>query len=481
MRKSVKINYLLNLGYQLLLIALPLITTPYISRVLGDYAIGSYSFTQSIVTYFTLLGCIGLGLYGQREIAYCQNDFQKRTKLLYELVLLKVISVTISFILYSFLIQSMEKFQLLFYIQMIDLVANIFDINYFYQGLEDFSKIITRNVIVRFISIACVFLFVKSSDDLPLYVLIQSLSILFGNMSMWITLPKYLVRLDHVSLEIRRHVRPTLVLFLPQVAVSVYTVLDRTMIEVLTGNTREIGYYEQAQKIVKLALTIVTSLGTVMLPRISSLYAGDKYEEIKHYIYQSLQFVMLIGCPIMFGLIGVAHNLVPWFLGDQFLASIPLVMLTAPIVIFIGMSNVIGIQFLLPTRRQKAYTVSTLVGSVVNLILNLVLIPRFLSLGATFASVIAELSVTAFQLYCVHDVIRLRPIIKENRKYMLLAFLMFLIVYPMSIWLKPTVLYTVLLIMIGASFYFIALICMKDPLIYGIIDIIKEKGRKLNS
>lgn len=479
MRKSVKINYLLNLGYQLLLIALPLITTPYISRVLGDYAIGSYSFTQSIVTYFTLLGCIGLGLYGQREIAYCQNDFQKRTKLLYELVLLKVISVTVSFILYSLLIQSMEKFQLLFYIQMIDLIANIFDINYFYQGLEDFSKIITRNVIVRFISIACVFLFVKSPDDLPLYVLIQSLSILLGNISMWITLPKYLVRLEHVSLEIRRHVRPTLVLFLPQVAVSVYTVLDRTMIEVLTGNTREIGYYEQAQKIVKLALTIVTSLGTVMLPRISSLYAGDKNEEIKRYIYQSLQFVMLIGCPIMFGLIGVANNLVPWFLGDQFLASIPLVMLTAPIVILIGMSNVIGIQFLLPTRRQKAYTVSTLVGSVVNLILNLLLIPRFLSLGATFASVIAELSVTAFQFYCVHDVIRLRPVIKENSIYFLLSLMMFLIVYPLSIWLRPTVLYTVLLMMIGASFYFIALILVKDQLIYGIIDTIKQKGRKL--
>lgn len=479
MRKSVKINYLLNLGYQLLLIALPLITTPYISRVLGDYAIGSYSFTQSVVTYFTLLGCIGLGLYGQREIAYCQNDFQKRTKLLYELVLLKLISVTVSFVLYFFVIQSVEKFQLLFYIQMIDLIANIFDINYFYQGLEDFSKIITRNVIVRFISIACVFLLVKSPEDLPLYVLIQSLSILFGNMSMWLTLPKYLVRLDQYSLEIKKHLRPTLVLFLPQVAVSVYTVLDRTMIELLTGNTREIGYYEQAQKIVKLALTIVTSLGTVMLPRISSLYAGEQNEAIKRYIYQSLQFVMLIGCPIMFGLIGVAHNLVPWFLGDQFLASIPLVMITAPIVIFIGMSNVIGIQFLLPTRRQKAYTVSTLVGSGVNLALNLVLIPRFLSLGATIASVIAELSVTVFQFYCVHDVIRLRPIIKENSKYLFMSLAMFAIVYPMSIWLKPSVLYTVLLMGIGASFYFIGLILVKDSLIYGIIDTIKQKSKKL--
>lgn len=479
MRKSVKINYLLNLGYQLLLIALPLITTPYVSRVLGDYAIGSYSFTQSIVTYFTLLGCIGLGLYGQREIAYCQNDFQKRTKLLYELVLLKFISVTLSFLLYSVVIQSTEKFQLLFYIQMIDLIANIFDINYFYQGLEDFSKIITRNVIVRFISIACVFLFVKSPEDLPLYVLIQSLSILLGNISMWLTLPKYLVRLDHVSLEIRKHIRPTLILFLPQVAVSVYTVLDRTMIEVLTGNTREIGYYEQAQKIVKLALTIVTSLGTVMLPRISSLFAVDKTDEIKHYIYQSLRFVMLIGCPIMFGLIAVANNLVPWFLGDQFLASIPLVMLTAPIVIFIGMSNVIGIQFLLPTRRQKAYTVSTLVGSAVNLVLNFLLIPQFLSLGATVASVIAELSVTAFQFYCVHDVIRLRPILKENYKYVLLSIVMLMIVYPMGLWLTPSVLATVFLMIVGASFYFIALILMKDSLIYGIIDTIRQKSKKL--
>jgi len=480
MQKSVKANYFLNLGYQLLLIALPLITTPYVSRVLGDYAIGAYSFTQSVVTYFTLVGCIGLGLYGQREIAYCQNDAARRTQLLYELVLLKIISVTLSFVVYFFTIQTMEKFQLLFYIQMMDLVANIFDINFFYQGMEEFSKIITRNVIVRFISIACVFLFVKSEQDLPLYVLIQSLSILLGNMSMWVTLPKYVVKLNGAKLAIRKHIKPTLILFFPQIAVSVYTVLDRTMIELLTGNTREIGYYEQAQKIVKLALTIVTSLGTVMLPRISHLFALDHMEEIKRYIYRSLQFVMIIGFPIMFGLMGIAVNLVPWFLGNQFLASIPLVAMTSPIVIFIGISNVIGIQFLLPTRRQRAYTVSTLIGSGVNLICNLVFIPSLLSLGATIASVLAEFSVTAFQLFCVRDEIKIKQIVRGNYQYFLLSLLMFLFVFPAALWWEASILHTLIIASVGASFYFIALILMKDENIYAIIHMVLRKVKKGN-
>ncbi len=478
MQKSVKINYFLNLGYQLLLIALPLITTPYVSRVLGDYAIGAYSFTQSIVTYFTLIGCIGLGLYGQREIAYCQNDFLKRTKLLYELILLKLISVSFSFIIYYITIQSMEKFQLLFYIQMIDIIANIFDINFFYQGMEDFSKIITRNIIVRFLSIAAVFMFVKSSDDLPLYVLIQSGSILLGNMSMWIALPKNLVKLQGVSLEIKKHLKPTLILFFPQIAVSVYTVLDRTMIELLTGNTREIGYYEQAQKIVKLALTIVTALGTVMLPRISCLFATEHTDEIKRYIYQSLQFVMIVGCPIMFGLSGIAPNLIPWFLGDQFFASIPLVAMTSPIVILIGISNVIGIQFLLPTRRQKAYTLSTLIGSGVNVVCNFIFIPSLLSLGATVASVLAECSVTAFQLYCVRDEIKLKTIIQGNLRYFIVSLIMFCFVYPLSIWWNPSIIHTLVIITFGALFYFITLILMKDENIYAIINTLKPKLSK---
>ena len=481
MKKSVKMNYIFNLGYQLLLIALPLITTPYISRVLGAKAIGTYSFTQSIVTYFTLLGCIGLGLYGQREIAYHQNDALQRTKILYELILLKVISIALRLGIYFIVFQTFDEYRSLFYIQMIDIFANVFDINYFYQGLENFKKIIARNITVRFISIICVFAFIKSPQDLPLYILIQSLSLLFGNLSMWIALPNYIVKLDHVKLEIGKHVKPTLILFFPQIAVSIYTVLDRTMIEVLTGNTEEIGYYEQAQKIVKLALTIVTSLGTVMLPRISNLFADHDMHKIKEYIYQSLHFVMMIAVPIMFGIMGIAPNLVPWFLSEKFMASIPLVMMTAPIIVFIGISNVIGIQFLLPTRRQKAYTLSTIMGSIVNLICNLLLIPGLLSMGATIASVIAEASVTAFQLYCVREDIDIKKVWKENRHYLLVGACMFGVVYALSVFLTPSIMHTLFIISVGVVIYFVILFILKDKYIYTIMQTVKDKLRVKSS
>lgn len=475
MKKSVKLNYIFNLCYQLLLIALPLITTPYVSRVLGAKAIGTYSFTQSIVTYFTLLGCIGLGLYGQREVAYCQKDTLKRTKILTELVLLKICSVLISLPVYIFVYLKLPDYKFLFMIQIIDIIANIFDINFFYQGMEEFQKIILRNIVVRFISIFCVFAFIKSPDDLPLYIAIQSLSILLGNISMWITLPKYVVKLNGVKLEIAQHIKPTLVLFFPQIAVSIYTVLDRTMIELLTGNTEEIGYYEQAQKIVKLALTIVTSLGTVMMPRISNLFAEQNLKEIREYIHNSLMFVMILGFPIMFGLMGIAPNLIPWFLGKEFVPSVHLVMVTSPIILLIGMSNVIGIQLLLPTRRQKAYTISTIMGSVINLCLNILLIPTLLSLGATIASLAAELSVTLFQIYCVRDDIEFGSIMKESLRYFVIGFIMFIGVYGLSISLNPNVLSTMLIIVVGVIFYFAILIFRKDVYIYSILNVLKVK------
>lgn len=248
MDKKVIKNYLYNLGYQVLIILLPLVTTPYVSRVLGAKGIGTYGYTNSITQYFILFGCIGLNLYGQREIAYYQNDIQKRSKVFFELLLLRIITVSISIILYYFSFCQNPTYGYIFSIQIIDVVASMFDISWLYQGMEDFKKIVLRNTLVKICGLIIIFMFVKSPADLPIYVLSYSATLLLGNLSMWMYLPKFVKKVSLKYLNIQKHLKPTIVLFLPQIATSIYTMLDKTMIGALTNNTAEVGYYEQSQK-----------------------------------------------------------------------------------------------------------------------------------------------------------------------------------------------------------------------------------------
>ena len=475
MDKKVIKNYLYNLGYQVLIIILPLITTPYVSRVLGAKGIGTYGYTNSITQYFILFGCIGLNLYGQREIAYYQNDIQKRSKVFFELLLLRIITVSISIILYYFSFCQNPTYGYIFSIQIIDVVAYMFDISWLYQGMEDFKKIVLRNTLVKICGLIIIFMFVKSPADLPIYVLSYSATLLLGNLSMWMYLPKFVKKVSLKYLDIQKHLRPTIVLFLPQIATSIYTMLDKTMIGALTNNTAEVGYYEQSQKIIRMAMTIATSLGTVMLPRVANLFKEGKLNEVKESMYTSFQFISFLTFPLCFGLIGISKGFVPWFFGEGYGKVVYNMMIISPIIIIIGYSNVIGTQFLLPTGRQKEYTLSVCTGTVVNLCCNFLLIPMLLSYGAAIATVIAELSVTLVQVIATHSTFSYRYIFKLVYKYIIAAVLMLVVLLFLSNRMPVGILYTVIQMTAGCFVYFIVLIVLKDSSIYTVINKIKRR------
>lgn len=475
MDKKVIKNYLYNLGYQVLIILLPLVTTPYVSRVLGAKGIGTYGYTNSITQYFILFGCIGLNLYGQREIAYYQNDIQKRSKVFFELLLLRIITVSISIILYYFTFCQNPTYGYIFSIQIIDVVASMFDISWLYQGMEDFKKIVLRNTLVKICGLIIIFMFVKSSADLPIYVLSYSATLLLGNLSMWMYLPKFVKKVRLKYLNIQKHLRPTIVLFLPQIATSIYTMLDKTMIGALTNNTAEVGYYEQSQKIIRMAMTIATSLGTVMLPRVANLFKEGKLDEVKESMYTSFQFISFLTFPLCFGLIGISKGFVPWFFGEGYGKVVYNLMIISPIIIIIGYSNVIGTQFLLPTGRQKEYTLSVCTGTVVNLCCNFLLIPMLLSYGAAIATVIAELSVTLVQVIATRSTFSYRYIFKLVYKYIIAAVLMLVVLLFLSNIMPVGILYTVIQMTAGCFVYFIVLIVLKDSSIYTVINKIKRR------
>jgi len=479
MKKSVTKNYIYNLLYQILIIILPLITTPYISRVLGAENIGIYSYTLSISAFFILFGSLGVALYGQREIAFVQDDKNKYSTLFWEIEILKIISMTISIIVFCFSFASHGEYAIYYRLLIIEMIGNAIDISWFFQGLEEFKKIVIRNTIIKILSVISVFIFVKTANNLMNYFIIYIISLIIGNISLWLYLSKFLEKISIKQLNIIKHLKPTIHLFIPQIATQVYTVLDKTMIGSMILDKAEVGYYEQSQKIVKIIMTIVTSLGTVMLPRIANDFVNGKKEEIKRSILTSFNFVYFLSIPMAIGLMAVSKDLVPCFLGNDFEKSINVIYVISPIILMIGLSNVVGIQYLLPTQKQKQYTISVIMGAIINLMFNFIFIPMFKSIGAAIGTVIAETTVTLIQLHFIKKEFNLKEIFALGIKYIVSALIMLLVIiilnklilinYPRSIRMFVDVL-------TGVGTYVIVLIMLKDKFLIKIKDkVLKNK------
>lgn len=468
-KKSLLKNYIYNLIYQVLVLILPLVTTPYISRVLGAENIGIYSYTLSIVTYFILFGSLGVALYGQREIAYYQKDKKKYSIIFWEIVILRAITMTISLILFYLIFVNGNQYQIYYKILILELIGNCIDISWFFQGLEEFKKTVVRNMIIRLISVISIFTFVKSQNDLKIYFWIYVLSTSIGNASLWLYLPKFLTKVKIKELHLFRHLKPTLGLFIPQIAVQVYTVLDRTMIGAIISDKSEVGFYDQSQKIIKLLMTIITSLGTVMLPRIANTFASGEKEKINNYMKRSFNMVFLLAFPMIFGIISVSKAFVPIFFGEGYDKVAILMNVISPIILFIGLSNVTGTQYLLPTKRQKEYTISVIIGAITNFIMNACLIWKFGAIGASIGTVIAEFTVTAVQLYFVRNDFDFKQIIKISKNYVISSIAMFIVCIIIGSVVKSNMISIIIQVIFGVGIYGVCLLALKDEFVNSII------------
>lgn len=493
MGKSIKKNYIYNLCYQIFTLIIPLLVTPYVARVLGSYGVGQYAFTYSIVSYFILFAALGFGVYGQREIAKHQGNKKEQSLIFYEIFLARLVSVIFSLSIYLVLIFCdiyNETYSVLMQILSINVVATAFDITFIFQGNEDFGIIALRNVIIKAIGIILIFIFVKDDGDVWVYTLCQSIILILSNLSLWTRLPKYLVRVKFSELNIRRHILPTLRLFIPTIAVSIYTMLDKTLIGLMVPGTTTIdgieykiadienGYYEQSEKLVKMSMMVVTSLGTVMIPRNSQIVASGNIEKFIDNVHKSLKFVMFLGTPIMFGLCAVAQNISPWFFGANYDKVPFLMMLFCPLVLIIGFSNVLGLQYLIPQKRDKEYTIAITFGACINLILNLFLIHFLWSYGACIATLCAELIVTTIMFFYARKDISFLTIFKNSWKYILSGIIMFIIVFISQIFLESSILNSFFLVFLGIFIYFLMLIFLKDETIIEFFTKIKNKISK---
>lgn len=461
-RKSIKKNYIFNASYQILLLIAPLVVAPYLSRVLQADGVGTASFVESIVSYFTLFATMGITLYGQREISYVQDDVEKRSEVFWNTKILGFCTSLTTIAVYLLFALLQRENTNLYLSLTLNLVAVFFDITWFFQGLEEFGKTVARNAIFKILQIAYFFLFVRSKEDLPLYVLGMGLFTLLGNLSLWVYVPKYINRVPLQKLHPFKDIKVVWSLFVPTIAIQIYTVLDKTMIGLITGSSFENGYYEQAIKMSKMLLSVVTALGTVMVPRIGRHFSQGEIGEVRRLMYRGYRFVWFLGIPLCFGLVMVADNFVPWFFGMGYDKVVLLLRILAFLILAIGISNVTGVQYFIPTKRQNLFTLTVVIGAGTNFMLNMILIHFYQSVGAAIASVAAETAVTVVQLIIVRRELSPLRVIKEGAHYYIAGLVMALALLPICRMLTPSVVNTAIIALSGAAVYFMVLLIERD-------------------
>ena len=473
-------NYLYNVGYQVLAIIVPLITSYYVSRVLSPEGVGANAFTNSIIQYFMLLANIGIGYYGNREIAYVRDNKQKMAATFWEIQIVKTVMTVAAYLSFVVFMAFYSGNKTYMWAQSINLLAVAFDISWLYQGLEDFKRTVLRNTFVKITSMIAIFIFIKSPKDVALYIIVLALSTLLGNLTLW---PHAVNNYGHVDrgtkLNPWRHFVPTVTMFVPQIATQLYVQLNRTMLGLMVDQKAS-GFYQYSDNLVKLILAFVTATGTVMLPHVANAFAQHDMEKVHKMLYKSFDFVSALAYPMMFGIAGVSMTLAPLYYSSKYAPVGPAMLIESIVILMIGWSNVIGTQYLLPVNRVKDFTTSVTIGAVVNIIMNFPLIHLWGLNGAMWSTVLSEISVTAYQLFVVRKSLDIRKIFTGSWKYLLSGIVMFVPVFWLNTHMKASWLWMLVEIIVGIVVYGVMIILLKPPVVYQAREMYanKAKGNK---
>jgi O-antigen/teichoic acid export membrane protein len=387
---SLKKNMLYNTAYQVLVILLPLITAPYVSRVLGVDGLGTYSYVFSIASYFGLFGLLGIANHGNRSIALDRNEDDRISQTfwnIYSVQFVTTLLATIAYIVFVFFIFDGDK--TIACINIILLLSYVLDITWCFFGLEQFAITVTRNAIIKVVTVALIFVFIRSAEDVWKYALIMSLGTFFSQLYLWFNLHRFIHIKRPLWREVKRDIKPILILFIPAISYSVYKLLDKVMLGSMTS-VGQVGLFDNAEKIVNIPTGLITAFGTVMMPRISLLLANHDTKQIDYLNKLSFRYFTILVVASSFGLAGISSVLAPVYFGSEFVGSAPLIAGLGFSLIFVTWANIIRTQYLIPNKLDKEYVISTIIGAVVNLVANIILIPHLSAVGAMIGTILAE-------------------------------------------------------------------------------------------
>ena len=482
---NIKKNYILNLIYEVYALLIPVIIIPYASRVLSSDGLGVYTFSQSISYYFILLGCLGFTIYARREFAKNRDNPEELNVIFWETIISRAITIIVSIGLYFLLVVLFYKdthYEIHLLILSLSIIGHLFDVVFCFQGLEKFQTIIIKDFIVKTLFIVSIFLFVKQKDDLWIYTLLQAGMIFVSSIMLWVRIPKFIFKKPTKKLNLKRCLKPSMMLFVPAVASTIYTVFDKTLIGLLVKETVvdpqtgevvkvadiENGMYDNTERIVKMLITILTSLNVIVAPRNSYYYKTGQMEKIRENQEKSISFVFLLGAPMVFGIIAVASIFCPLYFGDGFEKTPQLIRILSPLILFIGVSGVYGMQYLTALGKDKQYILSVCIGSLINVSLNLILIPLLYGTGAAIATVIAEFCIASLMVFFVRKEIAISYILKAAAKYILVGAVMFGCIFPLQYIIHNQILSLAVMVLSGLVIYITILTLIKDKFIFAI-------------
>lgn len=477
-QKSIKKNYIFNTLYQVFALIVPLITAPYIARVLGPAGVGKYSYTYSIVSIFGVFALLGTSVYGQQVIAQCRDDLYQRSKNFFEIEIICAVTTLITIACWFIFIFRRGDDQVYYLILTFVLISIGLDISWFFAGLEDFSLIVLRSFVIKFLTVIAIFTFVRSRDDLYIYFIIQSVGQAIGNLSMWIPLRSRVVKVSFKDFYFRDHFKQTIVYFIPTVAASVYSLIDKTMIGMITHSSEENGFYDQAQKIITVAYTVVASLNTVMASRIAYLFAIGGDEEIKRRFSKSSDFIAALSYPIAFGIAAVANTFVPWFLGPGYEVDILLLRIASPLVVLLSVHNFMAAQYLVPSGQRARSTWGVIAGAAVNFCFNCLLIPRFGAAGALVATLFSELTICLVYFRMSRNFIPITMFLKSSVKPFICAVIMFLFLFISGRNLTSGTIVILCQVMAGMIIYFCAMLVFRSEIVLEVVGIVINKLKR---
>lgn len=479
---SVKLNFLMNAILTISAFIFPLITFPYVSRILLPEGTGKVSFATSVVTYFALFAQLGIPTYGIRACAKVRDNKEKLTRTVQEIFIINIVMSLITYIVFFLVLNIVPRMQAdktLFVITSSTILFNAIGMDWLYKGLEKYTYITIRSIIFKFIALLAMFMFVHQKSD---YIVYGGISIFAGsasNICNLLNVKKYIQIKPIGKYNIKQHMRPILIFFAMSCATTIYTNLDTVMLGFMKTDM-DVGYYNAAVKIKNILLGIVTSLGTVLLPRASYYIENDYMEEFRRITQKAINFVFLISIPLTVYFILYAKEGILFLSGNAYSKAILPMQVIMPTLIFIGLTNIMGIQILVPLGREKIVLYSEIAGAIVDLFINILLIPRMAATGAAIGTLIAELAVWIVQFVALRY-----DIIEAYKKVKYFAIILGIIIASMlSIWIKLFRLGSFITLVLTAIVFFgtygVTLIIAKEPLVNEIVEQILKKILKKN-
>ena len=467
MDKKLFKNYIYNILYQLVKLFLPLFLVSYTYAHLGPSTLGINDYAANISSWFILLGVLGVNTYGNREIAKVRDNKDRLSKSFYEILVMQIINMTIALVLYVvYTLLFVKENQIIYFLICLSILASVFDISWFYYGVEDFGIVSIRNIVVKIVSVLLIFAFVKKPADLWMFTLINSLSDLIGQLVTFLGLKKYINK-TKVSVKdaYKNHLAGTFALFIPTVAINIYTLLDQTLLGTMVEDKGQLNLYKTSVSFVKMFLYFVTSIGAVVMPRIANLFVkNNDHSEVNRYINMTFKLAIILSIPIFVALEVVSGSFFPWYTKDEYMYIIPLVRLVSPIIIFISLSNVFGTQYLVPVGRNNEYTKSIIAGALINLAINLYAIPRWQAAGACVASVCAEFTVTFTQWLYIRKDVEIHSM-SSFIKSALSALVMGVVIYFIGNAMGAKIITNMVQAIVGIIIYVVMLLILKEETI----------------